>query len=84
MESLLKCTDKNGMHEYLVVMMELEDRARDCLLTLLTLRGEAFIQMMLLDACFVTEFLRKCYLPELRDEDDPIFRTSWIKISNLL
>ncbi|XP_057478177.1 uncharacterized protein LOC130765702 [Actinidia eriantha] len=60
--------------------MELEDRARDCLLTLLTSRGEAFIQMMLLDACFIIEFLQKCYLQELRDKDDPIIRTSWIKI----
>ncbi|GFZ01811.1 hypothetical protein Acr_15g0004200 [Actinidia rufa] len=41
---------------------------------------DSFVQMMLLDACFVVEFLRKWDLPELRDEDDPIFRTSWIKI----
>ncbi|GFY93100.1 hypothetical protein Acr_08g0014960 [Actinidia rufa] len=70
------------MHEYLEAMMELEARAHDCYSDPFYLAGGAdnFVQMMLLDACFVIEFLRKCYLPELRDKDDPIFATSWIKI----
>ncbi|GFY93124.1 hypothetical protein Acr_08g0015200 [Actinidia rufa] len=82
LESLLKRTDKKGMHEYLEAMMELEARAHDCYSDPFYLAGGAdnFVQMMLLDACFVIEFLRKCYLPELRDKDDPIFATSWIKI----
>ncbi|XP_057486582.1 UPF0481 protein At3g47200-like [Actinidia eriantha] len=82
LESLLKRTDKKGMHKYLVAMMELEDRARDCYADPFALAGGAdnFVQMMLLDACFVIEFLRKCYQPELRDKDDPIFTASWITI----
>ncbi|PSS23905.1 UPF0481 protein [Actinidia chinensis var. chinensis] len=82
LESLLKRSDKKGMLEYLEAMMELEAGAHDCYSDPFYLAGGAdnFVQMMLLDACFVIEFLRKCYLPELRDKDDPIFATSWIKI----
>ncbi|XP_057513607.1 UPF0481 protein At3g47200-like [Actinidia eriantha] len=83
LESLLKRTkQKISVHDYLQAIIKLEDAARDCYADPFALKGgpDSFIQMMLLDACFVVEFLRKWDLPELRDEDDPIFRTSWIKI----
>ncbi|XP_059461486.1 UPF0481 protein At3g47200-like [Corylus avellana] len=39
-----------------------------------------FIEMMVVDGCFIIEFFRKASVPEevRRDKDDPVFNTSWM------
>ncbi|XP_059639003.1 UPF0481 protein At3g47200-like [Cornus florida] len=65
---------------YLLLMEDLANRAQSCYANPIYLKRNKFVQMMLLDACFVIEFLRKSCYEELRDKDDPIFKSSWMEV----
>ncbi|KAJ4783726.1 hypothetical protein LUZ62_034972 [Rhynchospora pubera] len=55
----------------------LESRARRCYFEDVKLGTEEFLEMMLLDGCFIIEFLMKLYHP--RGESDDIFDVGWVK-----
>ncbi|KAB1214770.1 hypothetical protein CJ030_MR5G017513 [Morella rubra] len=67
---------KHDIKLYLDAVKELEDRARNCYEGSITLSSNEFVEMMVLDGCFVTELLQGVvqgfrqlgYLP-----NDPIF-----------
>ncbi|KAK9180274.1 hypothetical protein WN943_029482 [Citrus x changshan-huyou] len=60
--------------DYVRAMWELEEGARNCYGGSISLDKDDFVQMMLFDGCFIVEVIRKFRLPELRGEDDPIFK----------
>ncbi|XXG72862.1 hypothetical protein AAC387_Pa07g1865 [Persea americana] len=66
---------RNGavsLETYLAVLYKLEEKARKCYSEVIPLDSNSFVEMMLLDACFIIEFFRKS---DSRDsEDDGIFR----------
>ncbi|KAI9195915.1 hypothetical protein LWI28_019379 [Acer negundo] len=37
-----------------------------------------FVEMMLLDGCFIVELIHKSKMAELREDDDPIFKLDWM------
>ena len=64
--------------DYVRAMWELEEGARNCYGGSISLDKDDFVQMMLFDGCFIVEVIRKFRLPELRGEDDPIFKLGWM------
>nr|GME05441.1 UPF0481 protein At3g47200-like [Ipomoea batatas] len=46
-----------------------------------SLNDEQFVNMLLLDGCFIVQLLRKGFNPNLRSEDDPIFKVDWMRTS---
>ncbi|XP_019184032.1 PREDICTED: UPF0481 protein At3g47200-like [Ipomoea nil] len=47
-----------------------------------SLNDEQFVNMLLLDGCFIIQLLLKNYsMPELITEDDPIFKVDWMRTS---
>ncbi|XP_059643200.1 UPF0481 protein At3g47200-like [Cornus florida] len=71
--------DTISVAAYLILVNEMADRAKACYADPIRLERDEFVEMILLDACFIIEFLRKSCYEELRDEDDPIFRSSWMQ-----
>ncbi|KAA8546381.1 hypothetical protein F0562_002880 [Nyssa sinensis] len=78
--SLLKRNREKTAERYVLLMEKLEDRARKFYAEPICLTRDNFVEMMLLDACFLIEFLRKRWSAELQDEDDPIFKSPWMRI----
>ncbi|KAH9680866.1 transmembrane protein [Citrus sinensis] len=58
---------------YVTAMRTLGERARKCYAESVSLEQDQFVEMMLLDACFMTELFRKYSTSNLRGDDDPIF-----------
>ncbi|WJZ89869.1 hypothetical protein VitviT2T_009056 [Vitis vinifera] len=59
--------------------VKLEGRAKDCYSNLVPMLGHDFVEMMLLDGCFVVELLRLLGESEDSiDEEDPIFTRPWL------
>ncbi|KAJ4722905.1 hypothetical protein OWV82_006337 [Melia azedarach] len=71
---LLQRRGETNVTRYVTAMRALEERARKCYTEPMNLEQDRFVEMMLLDACFITELLRKYKMANLRENDDPIFR----------
>ncbi|KAA8546397.1 hypothetical protein F0562_002864 [Nyssa sinensis] len=74
LRSILQRNSEKSVERYIQVMEKLEDRARGFYAEPINLEREKFVEMMLLDACFIIEFLRKLY----SDKDDPIIKSFWM------
>ncbi|CAL1392421.1 unnamed protein product [Linum trigynum] len=62
------------LNRYVSAMKALEERARECYADPIPLDSDDFVEMMLLDGCFLVELIRKCCAMEgLADDHDPIF-----------
>ncbi|KAL7117909.1 hypothetical protein ACP275_03G101800 [Erythranthe tilingii] len=72
LKNLLKETRESSVDRYIAAMRPLEKRARACYLGDFT--SDQFVLMMLVDGCFIVEFLRKLFWVNLREKDDPVFR----------
>ncbi|GAY34967.1 hypothetical protein CUMW_284790, partial [Citrus unshiu] len=59
-------------------MGKLEARARCCYAEPIEISGSEFVEMLVLDACFIVELFRRFKL-DLWDDDNNVFRTSWIR-----
>lgn len=42
------------------------------------MKEERLLEMVVLDGCFIIQLFRKFSMPELREENDPIFKMYWI------
>ncbi|KAG2726294.1 hypothetical protein I3760_01G106000 [Carya illinoinensis] len=80
LKQMLQRTE-GSVETYITALREMEERARKCYVECISQTPDEFIEMMLLDGCFIIELFRKCariYL-ETRDEEyDPIFQTEWM------
>ena len=75
---LLERTNERSVDRYIVAMRKLQERAQRCYSDSINLNKDEFVEMMLLDSCFVIELLRKFTITSLRDMHDPIFKMDWI------
>ncbi|XXG72292.1 hypothetical protein AAC387_Pa07g1425 [Persea americana] len=75
LHDILSRNREGSLEQYLVAVKELEERARDCYSEVITLDSNSFVEMMVLDGCFIIELFRK-YLIE--DFNDVIFRFDWL------
>ncbi|KAK9149691.1 hypothetical protein Scep_008448 [Stephania cephalantha] len=58
-----------------------EEKARECYADDIKLKSDEFVEMMMLDGCFIVElFLRDCKLSELADSQyDPLFDQTYLR-----
>ncbi|XP_050161134.1 UPF0481 protein At3g47200-like isoform X5 [Malus sylvestris] len=61
-------------------VVDLDKRARDCYAEPLDLNKKEFVEMMVLDGCFLIELFRKGPSDEQHDENDPVYRMSGIRL----
>nr|GLL41385.1 UPF0481 protein At3g47200-like [Ipomoea trifida] len=67
------------LQDYRAAMSELENEAREYYVEPIGLNDkEKFVDMMILDGCFIIELLRKSNMTELREKDDMIFKFDWM------
>ncbi|XP_071939779.1 UPF0481 protein At3g47200-like [Coffea arabica] len=56
----------------------LEEKARKCYAEPIALSSDEFVEMMVLDGCFIIQLLLKFKEKDLIDKTDPVFRLEWI------
>ncbi|KAM1357641.1 hypothetical protein ACFX1Q_044708 [Malus domestica] len=61
-------------------VVDLDKRVRDCYAEPLDLNKKEFVEMMVLDGCFLIELFRKGPSDEQHDENDPVYRMSGIRL----
>ncbi|KAI8012379.1 UPF0481 protein [Camellia lanceoleosa] len=78
LQQLLQRRNETTVERYIVAMRESEERARKFYAEPISLDSNEFVEMMLLDSCFIVEFLRKCEMANLIDPNDRIFQLGHI------
>ncbi|PWA39120.1 hypothetical protein CTI12_AA574670 [Artemisia annua] len=80
LRQLLNRTEAKGMvlEDYLKAVQRLEGTARECYSETISYSTDEFVEMMVLDGCFVIELFRKIGGVVQIDEHDPLFTMSWI------
>ncbi|XXG70447.1 hypothetical protein AAC387_Pa06g3206 [Persea americana] len=76
LHNILSRTGEGSLERYLVAVKKLEERARNCYSEVIMLDSYSFVEMMVLDACFVIEFIQRLDTGE--NTDDPIFQLEWL------
>jgi hypothetical protein len=79
LQQLLQRRNEDNVERYIKAMRELEESARRCYAEPISLTIDEFVEMMLLDGCFIIELFRRFIKMDLRDECDPIFRLAWMR-----
>ncbi|KAJ6365437.1 hypothetical protein OIU76_030252 [Salix suchowensis] len=70
---------RTDLSKYLGALKLNERSTRDCYSETVSMTSHDFVEMMLLDSCFVLELLRNLNHREDKiDEDDPIFTRPWL------
>ncbi|KAL9411142.1 hypothetical protein AB3S75_044851 [Citrus x aurantiifolia] len=67
-----------SLSDYVTTLRALEGKARKCYGGSISLDKEEFVEMMLLDGCFIVEIIRKNLRQESREDNDPIFKLGWM------
>ncbi|XP_059446782.1 UPF0481 protein At3g47200-like [Corylus avellana] len=76
---LLQRRNESSVKRYIKAMRELEGRGRRFYAETINLTTDEFVEMLLLDACFIIELFRKFEkMDQIHDECDPIFRLNWM------
>ncbi|KAJ9128819.1 hypothetical protein P3X46_034445 [Hevea brasiliensis] len=70
LQSFLQRRNENDASRYVQIIGELEENTRRCYAETLDLTEEAFVEMMLLDGCFIIEFIWKFFETPVQD---PLF-----------
>ncbi|KAL0323484.1 UNVERIFIED_CONTAM: hypothetical protein Sangu_1967700 [Sesamum angustifolium] len=73
LQLLLQRIKVNPLDMYVSAAVGMEKMARKCYAESIDLNESDFVKMMVLDACFLVEFLRYHGLKNLRDPNDPLF-----------
>ncbi|KAK4391021.1 hypothetical protein Sango_2165400 [Sesamum angolense] len=73
---LLKRRNESSVDKYVMAMRSLEGKARKCYAGPVEFSPDDFVQMLLLDGCFIIELIRKYGIDELRESDDIVFQKS--------
>ncbi|KAK6114947.1 hypothetical protein DH2020_007216 [Rehmannia glutinosa] len=74
LKCLLKRRKESSVDKYVTAMRSLEEKARKCYAETIDLSSDKFVEMMILDGCFIIELIRKYGFDELRENDDTIFQ----------
>uniref|UniRef100_A0A2P2MPH9 Uncharacterized protein n=1 Tax=Rhizophora mucronata TaxID=61149 RepID=A0A2P2MPH9_RHIMU len=78
LHQLLQRLNEDSAASYIEALSELEEKARLCYAEPITLDKDMFVQMLLLDGCFVVELIRKMTDRKLVGAHDPIFKFQMI------
>ncbi|KAL7105828.1 hypothetical protein ACP275_07G070100 [Erythranthe tilingii] len=74
---LLQHKNEN-IENYVAAIEPLELEARKCYAEHISLNAVEFIEMLVLDGCFIIGLVRKCNMIYLREKNDSIFHMDWI------
>ncbi|KAF9606381.1 hypothetical protein IFM89_025070 [Coptis chinensis] len=69
---------KECLKDFLKAIQAMEVQIRACYAEPIGLSSNEFVEMILLDACFIIELFYNYGRVELRDNNDPIYVTSWM------
>lgn len=72
LQNFLRRNEEKSLKDFLRVVKECEQEARDCYIESINLSSDEFVEMMFLDGCFIIEFFLNWYLETL-DVEDRIF-----------
>ncbi|XP_042988945.1 uncharacterized protein LOC122316474 [Carya illinoinensis] len=79
LKQMLQRRSERSVKEYIIALRDLEERARNCYAECISKTKDEFVEMMLLDGCFIIELFRKWETLDLRDDQlDPIFQLDWM------
>lgn len=78
LKMLLQRRGEDNVERYVTAMRALEERARKCYAESVSLESDKFVEMMLVDGCFIIELLRKFRTENLRETNDPLWEVSYI------
>ncbi|KAG2726614.1 hypothetical protein I3760_01G121800 [Carya illinoinensis] len=78
LKQMSETRNDRSVKEHIKVLKELEGKARKCYVECITQAEDEFVEMMLLDGCFIIELFHKCAGSSPRDEHDPIFELDWM------
>ncbi|GFZ08756.1 transmembrane protein, putative [Actinidia rufa] len=67
-----------GLEDYLQAIQPLEARARECYSETIHLDTDEFVEMLVLDGCFIIELFRKMGKLVQFEPDDPLISMSWV------
>ncbi|CAA2998390.1 Hypothetical predicted protein [Olea europaea subsp. europaea] len=76
---LLERRKESSVERYVATIRQLEEKARKCYAEDIQLDKDKFVQMLILDGCFIIEFLSMFQYKERRAEDDLIFQYEYIR-----
>ncbi|XP_019154317.1 PREDICTED: UPF0481 protein At3g47200 isoform X2 [Ipomoea nil] len=78
--TLLQRTEKIGLtlEDYFQTVQTLEMEARECYSEAINLESDEFVEILVLDGCFIIELFRKIGRVVPFEEDDPFISMSWI------
>lgn len=71
---LLKRRKESSVDKYVMAMRSLEEKVRSCYAEAVELSPDELVEMLILEACFVVELIRKYAFDHLREADDTIFQ----------
>ncbi|THF99102.1 hypothetical protein TEA_021943 [Camellia sinensis var. sinensis] len=77
LQSFLERKEEKSVETYILASEKLEHKARKRYAGHVNVETDEFLELMLLDSCFIVEFVRKTSELEPDDEDDPIFSVDW-------
>ncbi|KAI8012380.1 UPF0481 protein [Camellia lanceoleosa] len=80
LQQFLEIRNGTSVENYIVTMRDSEKEARNFYADPIRLDSNEFVEMMLLDSCFIIQLFHKFVNKELR-KDDPIFQLAHIKSS---
>ncbi|CAL5431400.1 unnamed protein product [Camellia sinensis] len=69
-----------SLEELVEIMKEMEGGIRKCYAETINLESETFLEIILVDASFIIEFLLRHWFLDLITPNDRIFRKPWMKI----
>ncbi|KAL9386533.1 hypothetical protein Peur_019657 [Populus x canadensis] len=79
LQKLLQRRGESSVDRYFTAMIEVEGEARKFYDQSVSLGQDEFVEMLLLDGCFIVEVIRKYNnIPGVRDDNDPVFEVPWI------
>ncbi|KAL9386532.1 hypothetical protein Peur_019656 [Populus x canadensis] len=79
LQKLLQRRGERSVSEYVTAMIGVEAEARKFYDQSVSLGQDEFVEMLLLDGCFIVELIRKYNnIPGVSGEDDPVFEVPWI------
>ncbi|KAL7145239.1 hypothetical protein ABFS83_07G067700 [Erythranthe nasuta] len=70
--------ENENIEKYVSAIEPLEPEARKCYAEPVSLNAAEFIEMLILDGCFIIDLVRKCNMIYVRERNDPIFHMDWI------
>ncbi|KAJ8630052.1 hypothetical protein MRB53_023375 [Persea americana] len=77
LQDIISRNGEGSLETYLAVLYKLEEKARKCYSEVIPPDSNFFVEMMLLDACFIIEYCRKRDSPKC--EDDSISQLGWLQ-----